>query len=245
MRRPDRPDRDVRAARARLAAADRALPGDWIWPSLLLLLVAAGSATAGIVAGRDTETATAPATMVATSPVVTAPPLAAGSDRADDHGHRDRRRSRSRLPTPPEVESRPTWPARDGFTVVLASIPARGTGLAEATARRRRSARDARPHARRRARSRRFSSLHPGYYVGLRRHLRLRSRRRSRDGTGRYPSTRTHTRARSTSLTGTALADIRQLRSADFVTEARKGVDWPLEDAAGTLNSRVTKLFCD
>ena len=32
-------------------------PGDWVWASLLLLLVAAGSATAGIVAGRDTGTA--------------------------------------------------------------------------------------------------------------------------------------------------------------------------------------------
>src|SRR5581483_2003037 len=44
-------------------------PGDWIWASLLLLLVAAGSATAGIVAARDTETANGAKTIVATSPV--------------------------------------------------------------------------------------------------------------------------------------------------------------------------------
>ena len=29
-------------------------PGDWMWAALLLGLVAVGSATAGIVAGRDT-----------------------------------------------------------------------------------------------------------------------------------------------------------------------------------------------
>ena len=49
-------------------------PGDWIWASLLLLLVAAGSATAGIVAGHATGVGGGPETIVATSPVVTAPP---------------------------------------------------------------------------------------------------------------------------------------------------------------------------
>ena len=49
-------------------------PGDWIWASLALLLVAAGSATAGIVAGQDTGSTAAPDVIIATSPVVTAPP---------------------------------------------------------------------------------------------------------------------------------------------------------------------------
>ena len=52
----------------------RALSRRLGFTSLLLLLVAAGSATAGIVAGRDTGTASGPRTIVATSPVVTAPP---------------------------------------------------------------------------------------------------------------------------------------------------------------------------
>src|ERR1700693_4864387 len=49
-------------------------PGDWIWASLVLLLVAAGSPTAGIVAARDTRSAGGSETVVATSPIVTAPP---------------------------------------------------------------------------------------------------------------------------------------------------------------------------
>ena len=48
-------------------------PGDWIVAALLLLLVAAGSATAGMVAGRDTGTTSGSRTIVATAPVGTAP----------------------------------------------------------------------------------------------------------------------------------------------------------------------------
>ena len=49
-------------------------PGDWMWAALLLGLVAAGSATAGIVASRDTGTASGTRTLIATSPIVPAPP---------------------------------------------------------------------------------------------------------------------------------------------------------------------------
>src|SRR2546427_5052891 len=52
-------------------------PGDWIWTSLVLLLVAAGSATAGIVAARDTGSGGRAGTIVAISPVVPAPPAPA------------------------------------------------------------------------------------------------------------------------------------------------------------------------
>ena len=61
-----------------------------------------------------------------------------------------------------EVDS--AWPARDGYTVVIASIPARGTGLANATAK----AKEALGRGVRGAGvldSGKFASLHPGYFV--------------------------------------------------------------------------------
>jgi hypothetical protein len=153
----------------RFSAAGRAwerrfgrYPGDWIWASLLLLLVAAGSATAGIVAARDSETASGTKTIVAISPVVTAPPAppvtptTTTSTVTPAPAPRPQTRPRSAAPVP--------WPARNGFTVVLASIPARGTGRAEAESR-------AREALRRGLRqvgiltSDRFASLHPGYFV--------------------------------------------------------------------------------
>jgi len=138
-------------------------PGDWIFASLLLLLVAAGSATAGIVAARDTTSASAQRTIVATSPVVAAPPappVAATTTTA----------AAATTPTPPrgKPSRRPTgpiaWPARNGFTVVIASIPARGTGRADADAK----AKQALSRGLRKVGvlvSGRFASLHPGYYV--------------------------------------------------------------------------------
>ena len=136
-------------------------PGDWIWASLALLLVAAGSATAGIVAGRDTGSPGAPEAIVAMSPVVTAPPQppAATTQPAPKPST-----TPAPAPTPAPGTSPAEWPARNGYTVVLASIPARGTGLAEAKAK----AEDARSRGLRSVGvldSGRFASLHPGYYV--------------------------------------------------------------------------------
>ena len=136
-------------------------PGDWVFASLLLLLVAAGSATAGIVAGRDTETASGPGTIVATSPVVSAPPSPPAQTEPTTTAT-----STTTKPKPPATRpksSLATWPARDGFTVVIASIPARGTGLSDATAK----AKEARTRGLRAGEldSGKFASLHPGYYV--------------------------------------------------------------------------------
>ena len=124
-------------------------PGDWVFASLLLLLVAAGSATAGIVAGRDTETASGPSTIVATSPVVTAPPSPPAQTEPTT--------------TSDSSASKPKPKARDGYTVVIASIPARGNGLSEANAK----AKEARTRGLRAGvlESGKFASLHPGYYV--------------------------------------------------------------------------------
>jgi hypothetical protein len=137
-------------------------PGDWIWASALLLLVAAGSATAGIVASRDTTTAHGSNTILAISPVVTAPPAPPVTPTTT---------TAPLTPTPaprPKPKPRPTgpiaWPARNGFTVVLASIPARGSGRADALAK----AKLARSRGLRNVgilTSKNFASLHPGYYV--------------------------------------------------------------------------------
>jgi hypothetical protein len=135
-------------------------PGDWVFASLFLLLVAAGSATAGIVAGRDTTSASDERTIVATSPVVPAPPaprVAPGTTTTPAHA--------AGKPKPTRRPAGPiAWPARNGFTVVVASIPARGTGRADAQAK----AKLALSRGLRKVGvlvSDRFASLHPGYYV--------------------------------------------------------------------------------
>jgi hypothetical protein len=124
--------------------------------SLLLLLVAAGSATAGIVAGRDTTSASDGRTLVAISPVRTAPPAPPVTPTTTPAAAKPRPRSRASGPI--------DWPARDGFTIVIASIPARGTGRADAEAK----AKLATSRGLRKVGvlvSDRFASLHPGYYV--------------------------------------------------------------------------------
>jgi hypothetical protein len=134
-------------------------PGDWIWASLLLLLVAAGSATAGIVAGRDTDTAGGGDTIVATSPVVAAPPAPPAAKPAPKP---------KATPVPARAQKRAPgltkWPARNGYTVVLASIPARGGGLEDARTKVK-TARDGGLRDVGVLVSSRFASLHPGYYV--------------------------------------------------------------------------------
>ncbi|HZO62704.1 MAG TPA: zinc ribbon domain-containing protein [Gaiellaceae bacterium] len=137
-------------------------PGDWVVAALLLLPVAAGSATAGIVAGRDTGPRIGSATVVATSPVVEAPP----APPVQPEPTTTAATTPARRPPPKPPAGRPgllTWPAKDGYTVVISSIPARGNGLAEATAKAREAlARGLRAGV---LDSGKFASLHPGYYV--------------------------------------------------------------------------------
>jgi hypothetical protein len=135
-------------------------PGDWIWASLLLLLVASGSATAGIVAGRDTKTGRSSDTIVAMSPVVTAPPTPPAARRQPV--------PKTKTTTTPPAPARKAaqgltqWPARNGYTVVLASIPVPRAGIDEARAK----AKAARGSGVRDVGilvSSRFASIHPGY----------------------------------------------------------------------------------
>jgi hypothetical protein len=137
-------------------------PGDWIWASLLLLLVAAGSATAGIVAARDTSTSRKSRTIVATSRIVAArPPKAA---RAPRRSTPTKTKPAARPPSARLGQALAEWPGRNGYTIVLASIPARGSGRDDAIA----AARNALARGLRDVGvldSGQFASLHPGYYV--------------------------------------------------------------------------------
>ena len=135
-------------------------PGDWIWTSLVLLLVAAGSATAGIVASRDTGTGGGPETIVATSPVVTAPRVTV----APTLQPKTRTAPVAAPPAVKPLSALMEWPARDGYTVVLVSIPARGTGLDDANATAK-AALAGGLHDVGLLVSAEFASLHPGYYV--------------------------------------------------------------------------------
>lgn len=140
-------------------------PGDWVWASLLLLLVAAGSATAGIVTTRSSHSAGGE-TLIATSPVVEAPPAPPVETQTETAPVATVPNPK---PTTPRPKPRPagalaTWPNRNGYTVVLASIPSAGKGIDEART-------DAKQALGKGVRtvgiltSKRFSSLHPGYYV--------------------------------------------------------------------------------
>jgi hypothetical protein len=142
-------------------------PGDWVWPSLLALVIAAlaGIGAAAFVshdqkrAGYVTGTSpfgTPPQTIAApperTTPSLTAPTIPTGTG-----------------PAPPEKTSPPPpalkeWPTgKSGWTVVLASLPtANGRPFVLAQAR-------AAEHSGLRAvgiiDSSKYASLHPGYYI--------------------------------------------------------------------------------
>jgi hypothetical protein len=139
-------------------------PGDWIWPSLLALLVAALAAAGAILWTRDAQSAPSETLVGDTSPlpttvVTTAPTTAAG-------------------PTVPTVTTKTTstgkarpgprklieWPRnRSAWTLVLASLPtSSGRKAAMAKAR---QALDADLGQVGVLDSARYSSLHPGYYV--------------------------------------------------------------------------------
>jgi hypothetical protein len=143
-------------------------PGDWVWPSLLALVIAAlaGTGAAAFVAhdqhGATYVTATEPFGPVtssiatppesSTSPAATTPTGTGAQEPAAP--------SRKNLP-PPALKQWPT--GQSGWTVVLASLPtANGRDFALAQAR-------AAEHGGLQAvgiiDSSQFSSLHPGYYV--------------------------------------------------------------------------------
>jgi hypothetical protein len=148
-------------------------PGDWVWPVLLGFLVAVAGATAAIVladAGAENgpivATQGGPAHLPTTTPTATValPRVPTGTPSGSGPP--------STPSTPPPATTtgpRPgvltSWPAgRNGFTVVLESVPAGGSGRALAVSRARSASTSGLPSVGV-LDSSRFSSLHPGYYV--------------------------------------------------------------------------------
>ena len=140
-------------------------PGDWIWPVLVALVIAAIAAVVAIAATRDSGkgktlvATTAQGTVGAT--VTTVGPTGPGSTTVSTTTPTTAPTSTS---PPPPANQLTTWPAgTNGYTVVLNSVPTSG----------------GRAHAEQLAKaalkagltnvgvldSSRYSSLHPGYYV--------------------------------------------------------------------------------
>jgi hypothetical protein len=143
-------------------------PGDWVWPALLALVVAAGAGVASALWLTDTSSS-ANETIVATSPAAssvapatTAPPEPTTTEPTTTSAG-------TTAEKPPGAAAQPakpliTWPAgKNGWTVVLDSVPisnGRAGALAQARQARQLGLKDVGV-----LNSAEFSSLHPGYYV--------------------------------------------------------------------------------
>ena len=138
-------------------------PGDWVWPSLLALVVAVLAAAGAILWTREAESA--PTTVVGetaplpTVPVTTATPTATAPTVP----------TRTATAAPPPRRRQPPrslieWPrGESGWTLVLASLPSSG-GRAPAIAKARAALRAGLPRVGV-LESSQYASLHPGYYV--------------------------------------------------------------------------------
>jgi hypothetical protein len=137
-------------------------PGDWIWPSLAALVIAAIAASATIVWTRDAESAASetlvgdtsplPTTVVAIEPTPPSAPTVPTTTQPRT------------TPPPPARRRLIEWPrGRSGWTLVLASLPTsakRDAALAKA-----RQALEAGLPQVGVLDSSRYASLHPGYFV--------------------------------------------------------------------------------
>ena len=117
-------------------------PGNWIWPALLALVIAAAGATlAALYAGRAE---TAARTLVATTtPGITTAPVATttGATATTETSPTTSATTTAAEPQPPPQPAQTTiraWPAgRVGYTIILRSIPVeRGRAQARSEARR-------------------------------------------------------------------------------------------------------------
>jgi hypothetical protein len=139
-------------------------PGDWVWPSLLALLVAAASAAGAIWWTRDASSAAGTTvvgdtsqlpTVATTATVPTTGPAATVPTRTTTRPARRPQPARRTL-----IE----WPkGRSGWTLVLASYPT-SSGRQTAVTKAREALRAGLSQVGV-LESSRYASLHPGYYV--------------------------------------------------------------------------------
>jgi hypothetical protein len=136
-------------------------PGDWVWPALLALLVAAGGAAAAIAVSRDrtgSDSTTLVLTTASRAPAASRPQTATGGI-APDPGT-----GLTPVAGTPAGPGRTVWPEDlNGWTIVLISYPA-DEGLQRPRGTARRAANAGLPEVGV-LDSSRFASLHPGYAV--------------------------------------------------------------------------------
>ena len=146
-------------------------PGDWIWPVLLGLLIAALGAAGAILASRDentsaspTEVATGPATVPGDTGPTGTEPTGTGAEPPPAGTETEPIEPAPPPPPPTGAGGLVEWPpGQSGWTVVLASVP-ESAGRAGAV----RAAQDASQQGLTDVgvlNSSEFSSLHPGYWV--------------------------------------------------------------------------------
>lgn len=139
-------------------------PGDWVWPSLLALVVAVISAAGAILWTRDASSAASTTVIGDTAPLPTVPTTAT----APTTGQAPTVPTRTTVTTaPPRAQTRRAlieWPTgRGGWTLVLASLPT-SAGRPAAVAKAREALRARLPEVGV-IDSSKYASLHPGYYV--------------------------------------------------------------------------------
>ena len=141
-------------------------PGDWMWPALVALVIAALGAGAAIWLTNDDRRG-AHGTVVGTTG--TQPVTQQTQPTAPEQTGTTSTSPNAKKPPPaPKPKPRPAnsltpWPPRAGWTVILASIPA-SSGRGSAVSQARRALRAGLKQVGVLASSR-FSTLHPGYYV--------------------------------------------------------------------------------
>jgi hypothetical protein len=139
-------------------------PGDWVWPSLLALLVAVASAAGAIWWTRDASSAAGTTVVGDTSELPTVATTATVATTGPAATVPTRTRARPARRPQPARRTLIEWPkGRSGWTLVLASYPT-ASGRQPAVAKAREALRAGLSQVGV-LESSRYASLHPGYYV--------------------------------------------------------------------------------
>jgi hypothetical protein len=138
-------------------------PGDWIWPTLLALVIAAAAGAASAIWLADQSNAS-DNTLVATSPGASSVQQTQSAPEPTITQPTTPTTTAAPPPPPPPANTPAVWPAgRSGWTIVLDSLPSpSGRAAANAEAQRARRGGMKKVGV---LDSSQFSSLHPGYLV--------------------------------------------------------------------------------
>ena len=147
------------------AVAEPPFPPAWLWVVLIFLVIAALGAAAAIAFSRDDDANGQTFAATELPPAATTSQRPRATTRAQTTAPTQTRpRTRTNRRPQPNAGALTAWPrGRDGYTVILASLPA-NAGVAPARARARDAAKAGLPQVGV-LESSRYASLHPGYYV--------------------------------------------------------------------------------